>query len=453
MNFSSKNAAFLAILIAGVVAVNAVTFGSDPQPVIQEIEVHDVTDFQGENRTNKTNLVDSISPSNSDDVLNLSNSEDDQQFRYDFKIKNEGDKEWNISQSDELFHEGIDVDNWTVNESTGAFYQIEAGKLRKGAEIVQERLEWNTSNEGTLESGQNMNASYIFEPNLSQNENYNQTFRAENTDQSSGSEYNHNTSIILRDPGFLNVTMHEPPEDSRLQLNRTFEVNSTVECLDGECGDVDLSVRYNNSGDNLKVPETESEPFYTIGSNPKTCQDMTDGSSCTFNWDVNATGDIGSNYVIDTEANSPISEVDNNQSEGSNVSIDYFLIVSDNRENTTFGAIDPNTTYNPAEGNQERPVHEISVDSYSQPVDELFMQVDNLTSYFIDGYHIGPSNLSYNFVNKTSNSTRATGDADVIKTDIQPGSTVEMFYWLDVPSGVVQDYYNGTIEFAAGSSP
>lgn len=183
-----------------------------------------------------------------------------------------------------------------------------------GAEIVNEQLEWNTSNGGTLKPGEKMNASYIFEPGLSQDTNYNQSFRAENVDKGSGSEYDHNTSIILRDPGKLNVKMHEPPEDSRLQSNRTFEVNAIVECFEGECGDVDVAARYNGSDGWVDIPDTQDRPFYTVGNNPKTCQDMVDGDRCSFNWGVNATGEVGSEYVIDTEARSPISEAEKSAS-------------------------------------------------------------------------------------------------------------------------------------------
>ncbi|MFB6158411.1 MAG: hypothetical protein ABEJ95_01985 [Candidatus Nanohalobium sp.] len=123
------------LLLAAVVmafTVSAVTFGADAQPVIQSIAVHDVTSFDSVNRTNKTNLVDSITPGSQDDMLNISSLEPGQQFRYDFRIENEGDTEWNISQDDELFHNGIDTDNWTINTSEGAWYRIKGGEKRWG---------------------------------------------------------------------------------------------------------------------------------------------------------------------------------------------------------------------------------------------------------------------------------------------------------------------------------
>lgn len=448
--YSGLILATLTVLLTVFVG-SQVTFGSDPQPVIQKVNVHDVTDFTGDEREDRSNLINSITPGSGSNVLNLSKSKDVQEFRYDFIIVNEGDQDWDISNDDELFHDGIDTGNWTINTTKDAWYRIKGGTKKKGGQLIDTRLDWDTSGGGTLPSGEKMNASYIFETDQNTSENYNQTFRAENTNESSGSEYEQNTSIILRNPGKMNVTLYEPPEDTRLQVNKTFEINSTVECYDGECGDVNLSARYNETDTQVDISETYSDPFYSLGSNPKTCKSMEDGDKCNFNWVINATGVVGSNYSIDTEARSSIPEVENNQSEKKAVNIDFFLIVSDSRNTTTFGSVDPNSSYNPALGNSGGSGHEITVDNYSQPVDSLYLQVDNLTSYFTEGYRIGPSNLSYSFENDTATSERATGDFDEINQNIQPGETVDLFYWLDVPSGIVQDYYNGTATFVAAS--
>jgi len=433
------------------VSASAGTFGTDAQPVIKEIQFHNVDGFNSTEREDKDNLIESITPSSQDDTLNISKYNSTQKFRYDFIIENGGDTEWVIEDNDQFFHHGIDSGNWSIDTTNDVWYQIGTGPKRRGGTITNNNLTWDTSNAGTLSPDETMEGSYIFNTSQEKAETYNQNFRIENTGGGAGSFYEHNTSISLIDPGFLNVTLYEPPEDTRLQLNRTFEVNSTVECLGGECGDVDLSARYNESGSRLDIPESSSEPFYSIGSNPKTCQGMEAGDSCNFNWDINATGADGSNYTIDTEASSALSQVENNQSEKNSVNIDFFLIVSDTRNTTSFGAVDPNTTFNPALGNSGAHGHQITVDNYSQPVDSLYLQVNNLTSYFTEGYRIGPGNFSYSFENDTSTSERSTGDYDKIKSDIQPGTTVDLFYWLDVPSGIVQDYYNGTATFVAAS--
>lgn len=442
----------VALIFWSIGSVNAqVTFGSDPQPVIQRVNIHDVSGFTGENRENDSNLVDSITPRGGDNTLNVSKSEDIQGFRLDFLIKNEGDQDFSISSDDELFHNGLDVVNWSVDTAEGVWYRIENGSKRRGASLVDGKLEWDTGNGGVLPSGGRMNVSYLFNTTQNVSENYNQTFRAENTGASSGSEYQHNTSVEIRNPGELNVTLNEPPNNTRLQVNRTFEINSTVECLNGECGDVNLSARYNQSGLRVDIPESPSEPFYSIGSNPKTCESMEAGDSCIFNFDVNATGSVGSEFSIDTEARSALLGVENNQSNKSLVNIDFFLVVRDFRNTTSFGTVDLNTTFNPAIGNNESSGHQITVDNYSQPVDSFYLQVDNLTSYFNPGYRIGPSNFSFSLENDPSTSERATGGADLVTQNIQPGTTIDLYYWLDVPLGIAQDYYNGTVTMVAAS--
>ncbi len=445
--------ATLAVLLLWLTAPTSsqITFGSDPQPVVQRVNIHDVSNLTGEDRENNSNLIDSITPGGSDNTLNVSKSKDVQGFRLDFLIKNEGDQDFSISSNDELFHNGLDAVNWSLDTEEGAWYRIENGSKRRGASLVNGKLEWDTSNGGILPSGGRMNASYLFNTSQNISENYNQTFRAENTGASSGSEYQHNTSIEIRDPGELNVTLNEPPNNTRLQVNKTFEINSTVECLNGECGNVNLSARYNQSGSRLDIPDSPSEPFYTIGSNPKTCQSMEAGDSCTFNFDVNATGPVGNEYSIDTKARSALPGVENNQSEKSLVNIDFFLIVRDFRNTTSFGSVDLNTSFNPAIGNNESSGHQITVDNYSQPVDSFYLQVDNLTSNFNPGYRIGPSNFSFNLENNPSTSERATGGADLVTKNIQPGTTIDLYYWLDVPLGIVQDYYNGTVTMVAAS--
>lgn len=439
-------------VLAMVFVTGAETFGTEAQPVIQEIQIHDVTGFNSSEKENKDNLMDSITPG--EDALNISKFKDLQVYRYDFIIENGGDQDWNISSNDDFFHDGVDTGNWTINTESDIWYEINSDEKNRGGSIDGETVNWDTSNGGNLSSTDTMEGSYIFETEQNNSEIYNQTFRIENKEGDAGSYFRHNLSINMTKPGELNVTINEPPEDTRLQVNRTFEVNTTVECHGGECGDVNVYARYNETGGMTAIPETESEPFYAIDGNPRTCQDMQNNTECTINWEVNATGSIGSQNLIGAEAVSSLPNVDSNTSEKRNVTTEYFLIVRDYRETTTFGAVDPNTVYNPALNNTGGHGHNITVDEYSQPLEDLHFKVSNLTSYFIDGYRIGPSNLSYSFKNDTSTAERASGEFQKINNEpIQPGETVDLFYWLDVPSGVVQDYYNGTATFVAGSDP
>lgn len=439
----------LAVLMLALPS-GAETFGSEAQPVIQEIEIHKLTDFNQSERESKDNLEDIITPEDSSKTLNISMINETEVFRYEFIIKNEGDSNWQLSDSDSFYHEGIDSGNWTI-DTEDVWYQFNDSLKERGANIEVNRVKWDTSNGGTLSQGEYLNGSYIFSTDQNSSEIYSQNFSVINSESNAGSYLEHNTSVEMANAGKLNVTMHEPVEDTRLQVNRTFEINSTVECMDGECGNVNLTARYNQSGQMEDIPASGSQPFYTVGQNPKNCQGLIEGDLCTVSWEVNATGEPETKHKIDVKASSSLSQVESNQSEKRNVSIDYFLIIRDYRDTTSFGAVDPGSSNNSALGNSGDHGHNVTVDEYSQPVDELYFKVSNLTSYFTEGYRIGPGNISYSFENETATAENASGSFEVIKTDIQPGETIDLFYWLNVPSGVVQDYYNGTASFAAQS--
>lgn len=456
-----KNLLILAsILITLVVGVaGSTTFGStsgNPQPVLQEINIHDVTELQ--DPEDGENLEDTITPSSTTEKrLEARQENQTRKYRYDFVIKNEGDQDWNIEGQDILKHDNIST-SWSIDLTDGdenIWYQIEGGTKRRGGTINTDKLEWNTSQQGTLQPGEQLNASYIFETTQTTTKlTENQYFRAETIidgENNTGSEDTHETEILKI--GDLNLTIQEPPEETRVQSNKTFVINGTVSCENGECGNITTSPRYNETSSTMTtIPETTGgKPFYTINSNQRECNQLT--NSCTVQWDVNATGALDTKHELDLLSESTFSEIQNQESENRTVSLEYFLIVSDNRENTTFGAVDVNSSKNPAHGNLEEPPHQITVDSYSQPVDELYLKASNLTSYYIDGYHISPENISYSFQNDTSTRKSMNSSLEIIKTGIQPGTTLDLFYWLHVPPGKVQDYYNGTATFAAYSTP
>lgn len=436
------------------------TFGSttnNPQPVIQEIELHDVTEL--ENPEDEDNLEDSIQPSSTEtNQLNARQEDQARKYRYDFIINNEGEENWEIEDQDILKHENINLD-WSIDLEDGneeVWYQIEDQNKQRGGNIDQDQLEWDTSNQQTLEPNEQMEASYLFETTQEETElTEQQYFRVEATiedEENTGSEDTHETEILKI--GNLELKIEEPPQDTRLQWYRFFDIKGTLTCTEGECGDITTEPRYNETDTSMtKISETEGDiPFYTEQSNQRECNDLQD--SCSFQWNVNATDEPETPYELDIKAEPEFPELSNQNTENRDVTIEYFLIVSDNRNETTFGPVDVNTTNNPAEGNLESPAHEITVDSYSQPVEELYLKTSGMSSYYISGYEIMPENMFYSFENDTSQRNPMNDELTQINQEIgeiEPGSTVDLFYWLDVGTGKVQDYYNGTKTFQAYS--
>lgn len=461
MKKTLKNTLILTLLLTTLIlgVAGSTTFGSstgNPQPVLQEINIHDVTNLN--NQEDGENLEDTITPSSTEEKrLEARQENETRKYRYDFVINNEGDQDWNIEGQDILKHDNIST-SWSIELTDGnedIWYQIEGGTKRRGGTIDTDKLEWNTSQQGTLQPGEQLNASYIFETTQTKTElTQNQYFKAETIidgENNTGSEDTHETEILKI--GDLNLTIEEPPDETRVQSNKTFVINGTLSCENGECGNITTTPRYNETSSTMTtIPETTGEkPFYTNKSNQRECNQLT--NSCTVQWDVNATGELDTENELDLLSESTFPEIENQNSTKKTVSTEYFLIVRDNRENTTFGAVDVNSSKNPAHGNLEEPPHQITVDSYSQPVDELYLKSTSLTSYYIDGYEIKPQNISYWFENDTSQRKSMNSSLEVIKTDIQPGTTIDLFYWLHVPPGKVQDYYNGTKTFAAYSEP
>jgi hypothetical protein len=94
---------------------------------------------------------------------------------------------------------------------------------------------------------------------------------------------------------------------------QTYWVNATIECVDGPCGVINGTDRYNASSTNPDtiINTTKGDiPFYNVtGENPRSCGSLNDGDTCQFNITVNATGAIGTYWKIDVNFASTFSNV------------------------------------------------------------------------------------------------------------------------------------------------
>ncbi|MDI6826301.1 MAG: NosD domain-containing protein [Candidatus Aenigmarchaeota archaeon] len=93
--------------------------------------------------------------------------------------------------------------------------------------------------------------------------------------------------------------------------NQVYWINASVECRNTNCGNVNGTVRYNDSTTTMKaINTTPDKPFYVVGEgqaeNPISCGILTQGQTCYLNWTVNATGDPGSAWRIDVNFSSDL---------------------------------------------------------------------------------------------------------------------------------------------------
>ena len=452
-------------------------FGSGenaPQPVIQEIEIHDVTNFEGEDREDNENLVASGLDNETIQTLELDQEEAAREYRYDFIIENQGDEDWEILEEDELFHEGLDPE-WSIDLTDGEeeiWYQIEDGEKRKGGTFQDGDLNWDTSNQGTLqhEDGESdsdqLTASYITETDQDQTETYPQFFKVESTSTESGSADEHETEITKY--GELQVELIHPPDNTIVQKedDRTFLVEAEVSCLNGECGEVTSQPRYNETAEpDTTIPEFDShteEPFRL--DEQETAENQCEGELnsteiCNVAWNVLPEGDLETTHLLDVESSSTLEEVNTENSNNHKVTIDRVIFMELEFTEVTFGTLDPGES-DEAEGNnreEERDGHQINITENSLSVDELWVSGTPLENEEEpEEYQIGPGtegNLTMNTVNARDEDELFISETfQRFETNIDPGTIIDTFFWIDVPLGVLSGTYTGEITFKANST-
>ena len=435
------------VFLALVSTSSAESFG-DPSnqavPNLTELQIYDVTGLSQQDQRTQGSLV--------DQGLNKTFSitqRDYHQYRFEFLIQNDGSGDWNMSSEDELSHSGLET-SWNVEE---VFYNISTARF--GGNFTSGTVNWNTS-EGEIleETGVNssMEASYIVNISVTSSQSLNQDFLVNDTSNNSGSQDIH--VLDLTRAGVLNVSVIRPPNNTVLQRNDSFNITGQVECLDGDCGETSFSTRYNQTGSSAEtlVQENSGTPFHTLGQNFATCTGyLSSGETCRENITVNATGAVGSEHLIDVNSSSNISEVSENDSEDKLVSIKSVIIMDLSWDTVSFGAVDPGRQDVDAEGNA-RSSYNITVTENSRKVDDLWVNGSNLTSEIDPGYAIRPGNITQRFTKGSSEGTQLDYDFQKIMSDISPGTVIPTYYYLDVPFGLTEGDYTGSITFKANTT-
>jgi len=101
--------------------------------------------------------------------------------------------------------------------------------------------------------------------------------------------------------GTFNVSLILPNTNTSIQNGTFFNFTSKVECVSGECGNVEFNLK--------STPMNSGSPFYTTTQNPNTntacLQSMIAGNSCDVTWTVFANvSELNNNYEFFTFANS-----------------------------------------------------------------------------------------------------------------------------------------------------
>ena len=431
--------AFLAVILVST----ASGFGYDagePLPNVSQLEVYDVT---GLSTTDKRASGQLIHTGLNETVI--INQTEQRTYRFTFEVANRGASTWYLNSSDTMIHEPVE-DAWNLDD---VYYNI-TSNLFFGGNLSQNTLNWDTGQQGSLGVGEKLYAEYIIQiPHIQKNTS--QEFLVNDSDSFSGSRDLHRLKINRL--GQLNVTMHEPPNNTVYQVNRTFEMNATVECLGGKCGDVNATPRYNETGSRAVMPSTESSPFYITDYASSGCSNMSSGEKCRMLWAVNATGSEGSRYTIDVNSSSTYSEVEEENSSKNLIGLNSFILMGLEWETIDFGYIDPGEQDQMSKcTDYSNCSYDVVIENYSVPVDNLWVKGTDLVSQEDSGYGIGISNMSYGLTNDISTEKPVENTYTKVASDLSPGTVLSTFYWLDVPTGIITGQYTGQITFKANNS-
>lgn len=257
--------------------------------------------------------------------------------------------------------------------------------------------------------------------------------------------------IVFAQQSYLEVELMLPFDPLNTIQNRTFTVNATIYCRDGNCGDVNGTVRYNLSS---LIPSTEvnttqgDKPFFiqespAFSMKPCPTNPLTNDEFCNITWTINTTGGIGTDWKLGVLFNSSSGTVVDNHTENSTISIidcttDFSLMWLA----INFSSLIPNTQENVAPGNSDKE-YNISVNSGSCNLDFYINGTDLQNITYNSQISVG--NLTWsNTSNDYSSSYNLSYTISPIKLDVPEFTNVTTWYWLNVPP-IYAGNYNGTI--------
>jgi hypothetical protein len=432
--------AVISVFFLGTASAESFGSTSGPLPNVTQLEIYDVKGLSTADKETEGSLEDS----GLNKTFKIRQSTQTQ-YRFSFKIVNEGDQSWDLATSDELFHEGLN-NTWSVDKT---WYNI--SQDYDGGSFSDGKVSWDIDADSVLDPSETMYAKYLVTIDGNKTFEYDQRFEVNDTSNSSGSFDEHRLRALKY--GHLEVDILEPPNDTVLEQNKTFKLNGTAKCVDGRCGEVSLTSRYNTSNSaDTAIPQT-GEPFNTNKSNPSICDSfLTNNEQCSVEWFVNASGSKETFHKLDVLAESNTSLVNNNDSVDHLAQINSLLIFDLTWDTVDFGTLDPGAENKSATGNNDR-TYNISVSEDSETIDDMWIRSTDLNSTkFPENYSISAENMSYSLQNDIDSETPLSNTYQLLKSSISPGAIFTTYYWMDVPFGIYKGEYNGTIYFKANST-
>ncbi|MBN2014262.1 MAG: hypothetical protein JW778_03690, partial [Candidatus Altiarchaeota archaeon] len=242
--------------------------------------------------------------------------------------------------------------------------------------------------------------------------------------------------------GVLEVYLMLPPTipgDGSAELNsgyevgknKTFMIKANVTCRNANCGNVQGTVRYNLTAlPDTAVNTSYDTPFFIVDAptlNPKSCLNnpLDLNESCILNWTVNSTGALGSLWKLDVlfEGASAV----NNNTNYTIIKITKVLIMHLSANSIDWGAVNPQTTCNPAPVN---PIN-ISLDENSNDAEGVYIRGAALTN---GSSSIGVGNVTWAKVDVCGNGYDLTSSWANIRNFTAAGTSQETYYWIDIPA-------------------
>lgn len=401
-----------------------------PKPVIENLEIFNVTGVQ--DKRTSGNLIDQ--GLNKTFEINQSNSK---LYRFSFNISNQGSDSWNLTSQDNISHKGLNS-SWNMND----IYLNISGSVYDGGNFSSGVVNWTTEN-GEIPENDSFRAEYVVNITQESTSTYDQKFQASTSKNTSDSD-EHDLEVLKF--GLINATIERPENNSVLQNNHEFNLNGTVECIEGDCGSLTAESRRNSS---TGMNSIDGQFFDILDSN-STCT-LSQNEVCAVEWDINASGDENTVHELDFKVNSSYEEVDTVDTLNSIVEIRDVLLMDLDWNTTNFGTLDPgqenrNASENNAGG------YNLTIKEDSNTVDNLWLKGTDLVHSNYDSYKIGIGNMSYAEINDAQQSTNLTENYSLIDTGLSPGTVKTFYYWLDVPYGILRGDYTGTITFKANQT-
>lgn len=257
---------------------------------------------------------------------------------------------------------------------------------------------------------------------------------------------------------WLEVSLIEPGTGytTSIKQNDTLNVNATVYCRVGQCGNVYGTIRYNGSSANPDTPINTTKgdrPFYNVsGLIQQSCptNSLDANEFCNLTWTINATDDYIKSWKIGVLFNSSRSDVTQNHTYNATIKIlECLESVSISWNSIDFSTLIPSTNYNKAPGNVNNLYNITNTGSCTMKVWIKGTDLQNSSLPSI----IGVGNISWsNTTNVSTSSYNMTKNYVILNSSFNTNiPNITTYYWLSVPA-VWAGRYNGTITICWNTS-